>query len=93
MTKWRAIYSNTKCGEICEIVESSKCLTREVFWSLVNLAFYDACHGCENDDLQVLIVGAMRTYVVKLWTFTDGEKIWMYVYVDGQRIRRMTIAD
>lgn len=93
MTKWRAIYSNTKSGEIREIVESPNALTREVFWSLVNIAFYDACQGWENDDLQLLVVGGTRTYVVKLRTFTDGASIWMYVYVDGQRIRRMTIAD
>ena len=35
MIKWRAIYSNTKSGEICEILEHSKPLTREVFWSFM----------------------------------------------------------
>ena len=54
MTKWRAIYSNTKSGEICEILESSNVLTRELFWSLINSMFYDACQGCENDELEAL---------------------------------------
>lgn len=93
MTKWRAIYSNTKSGEICEIVESSYALTREVFWSLINSMFYDACQGCENDELEALVVGGTRTYVVKMWAFTEGARIWANVYIDGQLIRRMTIAD
>ena len=93
MIKWRAIYSNTKSGEICEIWEHSKPLSREVFWSLINSMFYDACQGCENAELEALVVGGTRTYVVKMWTFTDGVNIWANVYIDGQLIRRMTIAD
>lgn len=93
--EWLAIYRNNISGQIVEITRGKKSFNSIAYSDLIQSMFIDACGGTESAALTTLVYNRQgeRFCIIDLITKVDGARIWSEVYVNGDFIRFMRIAD
>lgn len=82
---------NAVTGETPTIMEfSQRQFTKRQYDIVLSEMFMLAAESIENRDLSAEINGKSR---VEMVTRVDGSVIWANVYVNGEYVRSMTIAD
>ena len=91
---WCAVYVNRLNGSIVEITHGVDSFSRESYNGLIQSMFIDACGGweCRNLSTTVYDHSGKSFCTIEMLTYHDGSEIWAKVYVNGQWVRDMIIA-
>lgn len=85
------VIRNTATGEAPTILEFSQPhFTKRQYNIVLSEMFFLAAQSIDNRDLSAEINGKNRVQMV---THVDGSVIWANVFVNGDYVRSMTIAD
>ena len=91
---WCAVYFNNVNNAVVEITHGVNGFSRDSYNGLIQSMFIDACGGWECRKLTTYVFnrsGKLFCYI-RMDTFRDGSEIWAKVYVNGQWVRDMFIA-
>lgn len=93
--EWLALYRNNISGGIVEITRGKMAFDSDAYSNLIQSMFVDACGGIESRDLVTVVYNRFGKQVceIELITKCDGARIWSEVYVNGDFIRFMQIAE
>ena len=91
---WCAVYFNNVNNAVVEITHGVDGFTRTSYNGLIQSMFIDACGGWECRDLTTYVFSrsGKQFCSIHMVTFTNGSEIWAKVYVNGQWVRDMWIA-
>ncbi len=91
---WCAVYFNNWNRSVVEITHGIDKFSRAAYNGLIQSMFIDACGDWESSNLTTYVFnhsGKLFCYI-RMVTHNDGSEIWSTVYVNGERVRDMWIA-
>ena len=91
---WCAVYINNVSSAVVEITHGIDKFSRASYNGLIQSMFIDARGGWERRNLTTLVLDHLGKLFcsIHMVTYHDGSEIWAKVYVNGQWVRDMFIA-
>lgn len=91
---WCAVYLNNVNNAVVEITHGVDRFARVSYNGLIQSMFIDACGSWECRKLTTYVFNHSGKLFcsIHMVTFHDGSEIWAKVYVNGQWVRDMFIA-
>lgn len=93
--RWVALYNNNETAALVEITHGFRRFGKSDFDNLVQSMFIDACGGWEYRNLTTRVMSRSGKLFCEISIITkcEGSNIWSELYVNGDYIRRMVIAE